>query len=271
MRVEYNETIENTRTARKNKNKKIGPHFFIFLLMIIISVLISLSLTIWFNVTNFKVTGNSVYAENDIISVTGINIGDNIWRMPIDTAEQNIEQLLPYVGDAEVKRKLPGTVVVKITPATEYAYIKTTLGGVVVDDEFKALKSIADNDNMLLNIKGAEVSETVVGQKLQFTNVKQQEVLKELSTALNEYGFSEKGDYKLTMIDVTDELDLSFIVNDKLYVVLGSLNNVENKLTHLKTSLSEINPEASAKIDVSNWSKDNKKASLIYEDISKYK
>ena len=124
---------------------------------------------------------------------------------------------------------------------------------------------------MLLNIKGAEFSETVVGQKLQFTDAKQLETLRELTSLLNEYGFSEKGDYKLTMIDVTDELDLSFIVNDKLYVVLGSLNNVENKLTHLKTSLSEINPEASAKIDVSNWSKDNKKASLIYEDISKYK
>ena len=271
MRVEYNEATENTRTSRKKNKRKIGPHFFIFLLMIIISVFVSLSLTIWFNVTSFMVTGNSVYAENDVISVTGIKMGDNLWRLPIDSAEQNIEQLLPYVSNAEVKRKLPGTVVVKITPATEYAHIKTSLGGVVVDDEFKVLKSIADNENMLLNIKGAKISEAVVGQKLQFTDSKQLETLRELTSVLNEYGFYEKGDYKLTMIDVTDELDLRFIVNDKLYVVLGSLNNVENKLTHLKASLSEIAPETSAKIDISNWSKDNKKASLTYEDISKYK
>lgn len=271
MRVEYNEVTENTITSRKKNKRKIGPHFFIFLLMIIISVFVSLSLTIWFNVTSFKVTGNSVYSENDIISVTGIKMGDNLWRMPIDSAEQNIEQMLPYIGNAEVKRKLPGTVVVNITPATEYAHIKTSLGGVVVDDEFKVLKNIADNENMLLNIKGAEFSETVVGQKLQFTDVKQYDALEKLSKILDEYGFSNSGEHKLTMIDVTDELDLRFIINDKLYVVLGSLNNVENKLTHLKASLIKIDPEASAKIDVSNWSKDNKKASLTYEDISKYR
>lgn len=272
MRVEYSEDMQPRATKRKKKKRKLGPHFFIFLLMIAVSVLIALSLTIWFNVTRFKVTGDTVYSEEEILSVTGIEYGDNLWRVPFKSAENSIEQLLPYVGSAEVSRKLPGTVTIKLTAAKEYAYVNTPSGGAVVDNSFKVLKTAAENKSGLLVIKGAEFTAAEPGGVLGFADAEQREVLEELRDALSRYGFTDEGNYKVTFMDITDSLDLKFIINDRLYIVVGSLNNADNKLIHLKAMLGQVEEGKSAEIDLSDWSEDNKKAPLTYvEDIGIYK
>ena len=271
MRVEYNESGRAQAPKRNKKKKGFGVHFFCFFLMISVSVLIALSLTVWFNVSGFRLSGSSVYSEAEGLSATGILNGDNLWRIDTDAAEESIEQLLPYVGTAKIGRKLPGTVTVKLTPAEEYAFVNTESGAAIIDSEFKVLKNISENENRLFVIKGMSFKEAVPGQKLTFSDSEQQKTLSEITDLLNEYGFSSDGQYGITMIDMADTLNVKMILDDRLYVVIGSMSNIENKLVHLKSMIGQVNMNATARIDLSDWSKDNKKASLVYEDISVYK
>lgn len=269
MRVEYN--FETIKPERKKKKKRLSPHFFIFLLMIIASVFIALSLTIWFNVNTFSVSGNSIYSDEDIIAVMGVSKGDNLWRVPVSNIEKRIEQQLPFVASAKIIRKMPGTLSVKITGAKEYAFLKTEFGGVVVDENFKILKTATEKPDGLLNIKGMDILSSNVGDKLGVVIEEKYKLYNEFVTKLENNGFGANGNYKITTIDVNDDLNLKFVIDNRLCVIVGSLNNLDNKLIHLKSSMSKIDGQATAKIDISSWDKDNKKSTLTYQDIEQYK
>ena len=58
------------------------------------------------------------------------------------------------------------------------------------------------------------------------------------------------------------------MLDNRLFVNFGSGTNLSRKLSFLSTMISSVTEGASAKIDLSSWSETNKKATLVYEDIS---
>ena len=71
-----------------------------------------------------------------------------------------------------------------------------------------------------------------------------------------------------TVIDISSRVSMSVVLDNRLFVNFGSGTNLSRKLSFLSTMISSVTEGASAKIDLSSWSETNKKATLVYEDIS---
>lgn len=110
-----NEKNYNKTKVRKKKSKK--KIFVLFSSIILIGVVVILALTApIFNITNIQIQGNNQIEPNTIISLSGLKKGENIFRFN-NSVIQNIKEN-SYIENAEVTRKLPGTVLISVEERT---------------------------------------------------------------------------------------------------------------------------------------------------------
>ena len=268
MRVEFDESQNNRKKRKKKSSARF--HAVAFLVMVALSAIIALCLTIWFHIDRIEVVGNSIYSVEEVIEASGVKMDGNLFRINKGFAVANIKKNLPYIADVKIQQKLPATVKISITPAIEYAYISQNVGALIIDENLKVLKEYAEPSDNVLHLKGIEPSSYIVGEQLQFADNDQTKAMSELFSAIGSIGLNE-GSFKVTMIDVTDVLDLKFILNDMYYVKVGSLNNIDKKLVHLKTMFAYIDKSKSGIINLADWTGENDRAIFKFANIDEFK
>jgi cell division protein FtsQ len=78
-------------------------------------VALTMGATVFFQVETVAVSGNSRYTEEEIVQVTGIKIGDNLYRLNKNQIALQLLQELPYVENVTIRRSLPSTIVITVT------------------------------------------------------------------------------------------------------------------------------------------------------------
>ena len=268
MRVEFDES-QNNGSRRKKKKNSFRFHIVAFLMMVALSAVIALCLTIWFHIDRIEVVGDSVYYYEEIVAASGVKLDGNLFRVNKGYAVENIKKSLPYIADVKVQLRLPATVRISITPAVEYAYISQNVGALIVDENMKVLKEFSEPKGGL-HLKGVSVSAYSVGEQLQFGNAEQSRALQELLVAVQNIGLNS-GEFTVTMADVSDVLDLKFVLNDMYYVKVGSLNHLDKKLVHLKTMFAYIDKNKSGIINLADWTEENDRATFKFANIDEFK
>ena len=75
---------------------------------------LTMGATVFFQVETVAVTGNSRYSQEEIIKATGIQTGDNLFRMNKYQIAHQVLQGLPYVEELTIRRALPSTIVLTV-------------------------------------------------------------------------------------------------------------------------------------------------------------
>ena len=261
MKVEYNQDkpVKKHR-KRRSKGKRILIAFIS--IVVVLAVTVTLMLTVFFNVNNVKVLGSSIYTENEIVFASGIVNGDNIIRMSAEDIEQRLEEALPYIKNATVKKSLPDTIGIEVTPAEEKYIVETADTTYVCDTDYKALRTVTDRPEGILRIKGITTDGISLGKTIEFSNNQQRDVLTNLLTICSDKGFD------VTYVNIENMVDIGFSIANRLYIKLGSYTDLAAKITHLETMLYQIDKDVTASISLVSWSLSHKEAVLKYEDIT---
>ena len=119
-----------TEQAHAPKRKKKKPHRvyitnfgFKFAVMLAVVAAIVLSMIIFFKVKHIEVllpTGEdgsvkSYYSVEDVAEASGINLDENLLSLSKATVASRIHAALPYVNEIQIKKQLPGTVIITIS------------------------------------------------------------------------------------------------------------------------------------------------------------
>ena len=70
-----------------------------------------------FRVEGFSLSGEGRYDGDEIVSASGIDIGDCLMWINLNKAEDRITKKLPYIETVTIKRKLPHTVSIEYKQA----------------------------------------------------------------------------------------------------------------------------------------------------------
>lgn len=92
---------------RKRKRKTFGRFILKILLICCMCLAIVMGATIFFKVEMILVEGNAHYTEEEIISATDIQLGENLFSIQKTDISKKITYILPYVQSIEVKLHLP--------------------------------------------------------------------------------------------------------------------------------------------------------------------
>lgn len=227
------------KTEPRIKKRVIFLTIFILLSIAIIAVTYYLIKNPKFNISAISVSGNNVVTVDEIISKSGISLGDNIIKSYFKINREDIESL-PYIEDVKVSLKLPHELKINVKEriSTYYAY-----------DREKNIYYRLDENGIIL-----EACDRIdlKGDELLVNGITFDDVVK-LGTKINDIDYSkilvyekiEKEFYKtipdrqITKVSFENSLTTIYL-NDQIEVILPNDTDLQYNLTFLKEILAKV-------------------------------
>ncbi len=242
VQVRKAQAQKQRRKRRKNQPKQLTPKqrkfrriiAYICIILVIVVIGVSLSLTVLFKTENITVEGNKYYDNNTIIELVGVTKGDNIFVASMFGNEDAVSDKLPYVKEANIKFKIPDTVIIDITHETPYYAVKVTDGYYVVNEEGRILEKTETRPKKLMLIKVKSIKTAEIGKKMEFSDEKISQALNSISETILNYGYTD-----ITEIDVRKLSNLSITYDNRIKVKIGMPQDIDYKLRTAFTIINE--------------------------------
>lgn len=110
--------------ARANRIRRAAP---VLTVAAVVGVVGVLAAVVWFTpavaVDEVRVTGASLVSGDAVRAAAAVKVGRSLARVDVHEVHRRVAAL-PPVGRVEVSRKLPGTVVIKVTERTPVAVVE---------------------------------------------------------------------------------------------------------------------------------------------------
>lgn len=223
-----NERIINRTTQRRKRNRRkkliVRASFgAIFLLVGVVIVL-----TMFFNINEITITGDTIYAADEIINASEVNVGDNLIFVSKKKINNKVTETLPYVGSVKVKRHLPTGLELVVTK-TDATFAVTQDGYfTLLNEKGKVLEANTEfiGENITLLNLGNIISANV-GQDIELESKDLLDKLIEVQTACNESGIKD-----ISSIDLSDIYNIKLTYQGRITLELGETNksNLVKKL-----------------------------------------
>ena len=234
-------------------------------LLVILGVV--LSVTVLFKVSAYRVENpnkvepvdTGIYSEEAILSALGVPMGVNLFDFSLREKEQQMALALPYLETIQLRRSLPGTLVIRVTPAREAYQMRCAGGWAVLSQGLKVLKVQPEEPQGLLSIEGMEPLHPAAGMPLvldlpvqgseapgsasqeQSTsqNVPQSQSEPETQTTTPRLdtlekllaGLEPEGlIHGVCSIDLSDLNEITFVYENRVRVLLGTINTLDYKM-----------------------------------------
>ena len=149
----------NSKRSRRNR----GRFSFLFKLLAIVAIGAALTVgaTVFFKVEQVVVEGNQRYTAQEVENASGIQIGDNLFRLNKYQIKNDILQTLPYVEGVNIVRRLPSTIAITVHEWDAVARIAYTPlpEGVVTEQEAEgeettSMETAKENEMWLISVGG---------------------------------------------------------------------------------------------------------------------
>lgn len=228
------------------------------MLLCVIAAGIYLTVTMLFKISAIQVrTADGVvseaggYSSEQIVQALGVNLEENIFSFDPASKAAALEQVFPMLENIRVERDYPGTVVIQVTEAQPAYTMQTSGGWLTLSASLKILSSDGVQPAGLPTLYGGEPVSQTPGTQLSFeqpapassaasdsaasdsasgtaeeADDKRLDSLNTLLAALDALGM--RGD--VTRIEFADPEEMSFLYQDRISVLLGTLNELDYKL-----------------------------------------
>ena len=208
----------------------------IILLGLIIGAIVFATCSPIFNITDIEVLNNSMVPSDTIISLSGIQKNENIFRFISTKVSNNIKQNA-YIEEVHIKRVLPNKVQIEVTER-EPKFSIPVLGEFAYMSTQGYILQIAQNELDLPIIYGLQTAEEniIAGNRIAETDLTSLETILRIMNAMNDSGLSEK----VTSIDISTKNDYSiYMQEEKKTIHLGDGSNLSNKMLYVLAILEE--------------------------------
>ena len=232
------DNVKNTKKKpAKKKRKKISraqkiARLFIIILICIGTVIFAMISPI-FNIENIEVKGNSKIASQTIISLSNIKEGSNIFRNSKKDIIKRVKEN-PYINNATVKRRLPGTLEITVEERIIAYQVKVIDSYVYLDYQGYILE-ISPEDGKVPRIIGLTTDiDTLLNEKrIMNDDINSFEaLLKIMNAAKNSDIYKD-----IAIIRIENEKFILELNKDNKIVYLGDGTDLANKVAYLKAIL----------------------------------
>lgn len=255
------------------------------MLLCVIGAGIYLTMTMLFRINSIQVQtpdGKQVteiagYTADSILQQMGVQLEENIFSFEPGEKAAVLEQNFPLLGSIKVIRDYPNTVVVQVTEAVPAYAVQNGSKWLVISDKWKILSEESTQPEGLCTLYGGKLQDTAPGQAFCLvedadaasasgseaagsestadTGDARMEALRTLVSKLEEYGLSQD----VTRLEVADTEQIAFLYQDRISVLLGTLNDLDYKLDRARYVLTNADgkgcgPTDTGRLDFSHTS-----------------
>lgn len=236
------------KTSKKSKRIRAILKWTV-LIVLLIAAIIYFLMSPLFNVIEITVDGEEKISEEQIISLSSLTIGQNIFKFnKISTIEEI--QKNPYIATAEINRNLPNKILITVAERTATFLIELGNAYIYIDNQGYALEISEEKlDLPILTSLSVDIGKFNPGDRLGKDDLKK---LEQVISIINVAKSNELYD-KIISIDVEDPSDYVLIMEDSKTVHLVDQNNLNVKMLYLQKILqSESGVEGEIYLNINN-------------------
>ena len=253
MREAY---IKRKKKKRAFIKKAIRRSMILFCFVgILVAAWICLKLTLnqIFYIRNIIVTGNSHYEENEIMTASGIKMGNNLLFVNSKNSEKEVYDKLPYVEKVEINKKWPGSIEINITTGSPCYFIEYENEYFIMSKNDKFLEKTVEIPPELIFVKGVELEKEKSGN-IKFKDQKVKESIFKIIDAFrsNELNF-------LNEIDASNLNDIKITYDHRIKILIGSEEDLNYKLlTAKEIIMNKISVSEKGTLNLKTLKKENR-------------
>ncbi len=242
--------VRSINKKKMSRRRKLKKHILTILLAVVVMCVgLVLVFSLFFKINTVTISGDKVYSDKMVTDKSGIEIGENLFKINETKLSEKLSKDLPYIKSVTIERKLPDTIIINVTAAKEVAAITTKKGFVLLDETGKVLDKNASilKENVAV-INNVKLKEYIEGEKVVLTDEKKTETLLKLFEAIKNADMQ-----LLTEIDLKNINDIKIKYDDRITFEVGSLTNIETKLARGVAALekeNEINAYSEGTLDL---------------------
>ncbi len=213
---------QKNQQMRRRRKKRKYMLYYILILIIILTTTISLSLTVFFNIENIEVKNPYPYTADEIISASGLELGDNLIRTRLGEIEKKILKNCINLDEVHANRKFPNTLSITCVIATikyccqkpDGSYIYISNSGRVIDiDQAEAFDGV-------LIISYDQLGDYKKGDYLQFSKDEKQKIDSIIS------GIENAQLKDITKISITkDKIEITY--QNRILIEINNMSKIE--------------------------------------------
>lgn len=227
---ESNSRSERVRISaeRRKRKKRRRDAFIVFILIVMLGAVATvLSTTVFFKAEEILVDNQSDrYSMEQIAAASGLSAGDNMLTAKLDKAAEDIEKNLPYIREANVRRKWPDAFFIEVSYTDTVLAVQKGGAFVYIDVDGKVLETdIAQPDASVAIVTGAFAGSAVPGSLVELTDEKTLSSLLQIISVLCENGITD-----ITAVDVSNPTDIIVELDHRIEVKLGAASNAADKI-----------------------------------------
>ena len=233
-----NKTNGKTSGKKSLKKKKKIKRIIktIILLALIIGGFCFALISPIFNVTEINVTGNEQISSDTIISLSQLEIGQNLFRFNRIKVSNEIKTNA-YIENVKIQRKIPNKIEITIEERKRDYNVEFLNGYAYINNQGYILE-IAEQKLELPVIKGISTpqEQIVEGNRLDDEDLEKLETVIQIMNICKNYDL----DTKISSIDITNKSN--YIINmdeEKKTIQLGNDSNLRNKILYVPAILTE--------------------------------
>ena len=222
-------TIRNgyQNAKRMRRRRRLMPLYMITVLLLTACVGVSLSATVFFNVTAIELSGSAPqYTAGEIVAAGGVNKGDNLLKLNTDQIAEKIEDELIYVESADVQKNYPDAVTIDIKECRESYNIFFDNGILLTSSSGKIIANSAEAAESLPVIYGFNPTVLTPGQRIESSDSIKDDIFKAFSEIMN----TELG-IPITSIDMSDKYNIVVTFDERIEFSMGNWNEFSYKIT----------------------------------------
>lgn len=227
-------TITKENPKRNSKLKKVLRRTSILLL--IIGMVVFALVSPIFNITKVKVTGNNKLSSKKIIGMTGLEIGQNVFKINKSEIIKNIRKN-GLVSDVEIKRNLPDEIEIIVSERVASFAIEYGNGYVIVSNQGYIIELSETNQNLPILIGTVTKEEDYVeNNRLEEQDLNALNLVLKIMNAANVNEIDEL----ISSIDISDLTDVKINLDAEGKIAyLGDCSNLSHRIQWVKTILED--------------------------------
>ncbi len=234
--------VEKTSMERENNYRRIRrrrrgmPLYGIIVVLLAFAVIVTLSMTVFFNIEKIQVAGDAkMYSAEEIAAATGINAGDNMLRIDIAAAEERALQNLVNVEQITITRQFPSTLLIDVQKCVPKYNIVYEFGTLVVSETGKILEDTMDPQEGLVTIKGYTPFEPVPGTWITAEKERDNKILNAFMELIN------KGELAVPIVsvDMTEAHNIIVNFDNRIEFDMGNWDEIEYKIDFAQHIISQ--------------------------------
>lgn len=210
-----------SQRRHKSRRKRRGRYSGLYKVLSVIAIAAAIlaASVLFFRVDEVIVTGNSRYTDQEIIEVSGVKRGDNLFSINNRKVSRELRGKLAYVQSVSMKKLLPDTISISVTETKAAATLFYDGRWWLLGCDGKLLEE-ADSAGDLAIVTGVTPLAPAVGTYLASEEAQNQRVenLKELLEALEENDLLTG----LEKVEIEDDFSVTFRYEDRFTVHLSA-------------------------------------------------